>query len=141
MQLGREVGLGPSDIVLDGDPASHLQKKGAESPQFSAHVYCGQTAGWIKMAHGMEVGLCPCHIVLDGDPPPAEKGTAPPLFGPCLLWPRSPISATAEQPELLFKYYISIAMHCIGHENEIQSCRSIAQSVYSFAATHSQLQL
>ena len=26
-----------------------------------------------------------------------ERGTAqPPLFGPCLLWPRSPISATAE---------------------------------------------
>jgi len=30
-----------------------------------------------------------------------ERGTAPPLFGPCLLWPRSPISATAE---LLFLY-------------------------------------
>jgi len=40
--------------VLDGDP---LPKKGAEPPSvFSAHVYCGQTAGWIKMALGMEVG-------------------------------------------------------------------------------------
>jgi len=29
------------------------------SPQFSAHVYCGQTAGWIKTALGMEVGLGP----------------------------------------------------------------------------------
>ena len=37
--------------------------------------------------------------MLDGDPAPAcERGTTapPPLFGPCLLWPRSPISATAE---------------------------------------------
>jgi len=35
MPLDREVGLGASDIVLDGDPAS-LPKRG-QSPQFSAH--------------------------------------------------------------------------------------------------------
>ena len=28
---------------------SPLPKKGAEPPKFSAHVDCGQTAGWIKM--------------------------------------------------------------------------------------------
>ena len=44
MPLGMEVGLGPGDFVLDGDPASPPQK-GERSPQFSAHVYCGQTAG------------------------------------------------------------------------------------------------
>jgi len=42
MPLGMQVGLGPSDIVLDPAP---LPKK-AQSPQFSAHVYCRQTAGW-----------------------------------------------------------------------------------------------
>jgi len=42
-----------------------------------------------------EVDLGPGHIVLDGDPAPAAKDS-PHLFGPCLLWPRSPISATAE---------------------------------------------
>ena len=31
--LGREVGLGPSDIVLDGDPAPHSQKWG-RAPNF-----------------------------------------------------------------------------------------------------------
>ena len=31
----REVGLGPSDIVLDGDP-DPLLKKGAEHPTFGA---------------------------------------------------------------------------------------------------------
>jgi len=72
--LGREVGLGPSHIVLDGDPSSAFPKRG-HSPQFLAHVYCGQTAVLIKMPLGVEVGLGPGHIVLDGDPaPPLQKG-------------------------------------------------------------------
>jgi len=89
MPLGTEVGLGPDDIVFDGDPAS-LPKKGAEPPrQFSAHVDCGQTAGWMKMALSTEVSLGPAgHIVLDGDPSPLpKKGTEPPIFSPFLLWP------------------------------------------------------
>jgi len=46
---------------------------------------------------GTEVDLGPGHIVLDGVPAPAKGAQQPPaLFGPCLLWPRSPISATAE---------------------------------------------
>jgi len=56
MALGVEMGLDPGDIVLDEDPAP-LAKKGAEHPQFLAHLYCGQTAGCIKMPVGMEVGL------------------------------------------------------------------------------------
>jgi len=63
------------------------QKRVHRPPQFLAHVYCGQTAGWIKMPLGMEVGLGPDHIVLDGDPAPLpQKGAQPPSFGPCLLW-------------------------------------------------------
>jgi len=124
-------------------PSSHLPKKG-HSPEFSAHVFCGQTAGLIKMTLGMKVGLGPGHTVLDGDPAPPQKRaqpppnfrlmsivtngwmdqdatwyecrpqpkphcvrrrpsspsrrghSSPPLFCPCLLWPRSPVSATAE---------------------------------------------
>jgi len=72
---GREVGLDPSDIVLDGNPAPPPHKK-VQSPPFLAHVYCGQTAGWIKMPLGMEVGLSPGHIVLDGDPDP-QMGRSP----------------------------------------------------------------
>ena len=54
-------------------------KKGAEPPPILAHVYCGQTDGWIKMALGREVGLGPGHIVLDEDPAPLPKegGGAP----------------------------------------------------------------
>jgi len=85
--LGREVGLGPAHIVLDGDQAP--QKRGIAVPHFLAHVCCGQTAGWIKMLLGTEVGLGPGNIVLDGGPTsPQNKGAQqPPLFGLCLLWP------------------------------------------------------
>jgi len=49
-----EVGLGPGHIVLDGDLAPPFKNNGHSSPQFSAHVFCGQTAGWTKMKHGMD---------------------------------------------------------------------------------------
>ena len=79
MPLGREVGLGPGDIVLDGDPAppAYPPPKKGHSSQFSAHVYCDQTAGWMKMPLGTEVGRGSRHIVIDGDPAPLC----------CLLWP------------------------------------------------------
>jgi len=54
-------------------PSSPLQQGAEPPPNFSAHVYCGQTAGWIKMALGMEVGLGPGHVVLDGDPAPLPQ--------------------------------------------------------------------
>jgi len=55
MPLGTEVGLGPSDIVLDGDPAPPTQRGTAI---FSAHVYCGQTSAWIRMPRGIQIGRC-----------------------------------------------------------------------------------
>ena len=85
MPLGMDVGLGPGDFVLDGDPVP-LPKKGAP-PKFSAHVYCGQTAGWTQLILGVVVGLSPGDFVLDGDPAPSSKrGGAPsPIFVPFLL--------------------------------------------------------
>ena len=62
--LGTEVDLGPGHIMLDGDPAPLPQKRGEHSPEFSVHVYCGQTAGWIKIPLGMEVGLIPSQIAV-----------------------------------------------------------------------------
>jgi len=62
-------------------------KRGHITPTFRP-IYCGQTAGWIKMPLGTEVELGPGHIVLDGDPAaPRKEHSSPPLFAPCLLWP------------------------------------------------------
>jgi len=74
MPLGPEVGLGPSDIVLDADPAAPPQKI----------VYCGQTAEWITMPLGMDRGrprprpLCymGTQLLLP------QKGAQPPNFRP-----------------------------------------------------------
>ena len=70
MPLGMELGLGPGDFVLDGDPAPP-PPKGGGATKFSAHVYCVKTAGWIKMVLGVEGGLSPGDFVLDGDPAPS----------------------------------------------------------------------
>jgi len=76
MPLGTEVGLGPGDCVRWGP--SYPQKKGHPHPiQFSAHVYCGQTAGWIKMPLGTEVNVIPGDVVLDGVAAPPKRGTHP----------------------------------------------------------------
>ena len=83
-------------------------QKGAER-QFSAHVYCGQTAAWIKMPLGTEVGLGPDAIMLDGDPAPVPKigAESPPQFSAhvycgqkagwmkmALVWRRALVQAT-----------------------------------------------
>ena len=58
---------------------TQLPLKWAQPPVL-AHVYRGQTAGWMKMPLGTEVDLSPGQSVLDGDPahPPREGGTAAP---------------------------------------------------------------
>jgi len=50
IKLGMEAGLGLGHIVLDGDTAP---VKGAQLPQFLAHIYCGQTAGCIRIPLGI----------------------------------------------------------------------------------------
>jgi len=76
MKHGTQVGLGPGHIVLDGDSAPPPTK--GYSPQFSAHICCGQMAAWIKMSLGAELGLGPGDFVLDGNPasPPQKGGGA-----------------------------------------------------------------
>ena len=99
MPLGMEVGLGPGDFVLDGDPPPHPQK-GAGAAQFSDHVHCGETAGWIRMALGMEMGFGVFHIVLDGDPAPLHKKGHSPQFsahvycGQTAGWIKMPLGGT-----------------------------------------------
>ena len=74
MSLGMALGLGPGDFVLDGDPVAPSSKGGGlRAPKFSAHVYCDQTTGWMKLVLDMVVGLSPGEFVLDGDPAPSPK--------------------------------------------------------------------
>jgi len=54
-----------------------LLPKGAQSPQFSANVRCGQMTGWTKVALGMEVGLGPGDFVFDGDPATSRTDGTP----------------------------------------------------------------
>ena len=86
LPLGVEVGLGPSQIVLDGDPAPPTPKE-HRSPQFSAHICCGQITKWIKMPLRRKLGLDPSDIVSDGDPapPPPKRGQSPANFRPMSL--------------------------------------------------------
>jgi len=69
----------------------------------------------MKTPLGTEVDIGAGHIALDGSPALRERGTVPrpPLLGPCLLWPRSPISATAE---LLLNQGIGLPQCLILHE-------------------------
>jgi len=77
-----ELGLGPGDFVLDGDPASYPQKGRSPPPPISGpcllwpNGWMDQDATW----HDMEVGLGPGHIVLDRDPAPLSKRAQSPQF-------------------------------------------------------------
>jgi len=56
-------------------------ERGTAAPNFPAHVYCGQTVGWIRIPLGTEVGLVPGDIELDRHPAvPPRKGHKSPQF-------------------------------------------------------------
>ena len=75
MALGMELGLGPSHIVLDGDPGP--PKKGT-APNFRPMSIVAKRLDGSRCHFGMEVGLGPGHIVLDGDTAPfPKKGQSP----------------------------------------------------------------
>ena len=68
--------------------------KGTHTPtQFSSHRWMDENATW----YGSRPRPRP-HCIRQGpsSPNPRKGHNTPASFGPCLLWPRSPISATAE---------------------------------------------
>jgi len=70
----------PRRLCVRWRPSLPSPTKGAEPhSQISAHFYCAQTAGCIKMLLGTEVGLSPGKFVLDGDPAPSPKWGRNPL--------------------------------------------------------------
>jgi len=74
-------------------PRPHCVRRGpsssssnGHSPQFSAHVCCDQTAGWIKKPLGTEVGLSPGDIVLGGVAASSPKKEHSHQLVKCLWW-------------------------------------------------------
>ena len=59
--------LGLRNVVFDGDRATPKTEGIPTTTRFVVHVYCGQTAGWIKMPLGTAVGLGLRNIVFDVD--------------------------------------------------------------------------
>jgi len=115
MLLGMEAGLGPGHIVLDWEPAP--PKKGHSSPQSSAHVCCGQTAGWIKMVGrggrdqdgGRPQPMPDC--VRWGPSSSTEMDTAAPTFRSIsVVTKRLPILVTAE-----LLYCVTLLNHYLHH--------------------------
>jgi len=96
------VRIGPSDIVLDGDPAPP-RKTGHSSPPphfgpwaLWPNSCMDRDATWYlyikwhldppsRLATGCR--HWPMRHVLDGNPAPHPKKGTSPIFGPCLLWP------------------------------------------------------
>jgi len=75
MPLGTEVGLGPGDVVLDGDP---VPPKRGTPPDFGScllwpNAWMDEDATWTST----QATLCETEIQL-----PREKGTAAPSFRP-----------------------------------------------------------
>ena len=93
----------PQPHCVRWGPSSSPSKKVSQQPHhFLAHVYCDQTAGWIKIPLGTEISFGPDHVVIDGDPaPPTELGTAAPTFRSMSMWPNGRPSQ-----QLLSSFYI-----------------------------------
>jgi len=101
MPLGTEVGLGLGlhDIVFGVDPATPRKRAHPSHPIFGPCLlwpngWMDEDAAW----YGSRSRPRP-HCTRRG-PSSRERVTATPLFGAHVLWPRSPISSTAE---LLFQ--------------------------------------
>ena len=86
MPLDTEVGLGPGDIVLDGDPAS--LKKEAQPPIFGPCLLWPN--GWMHQDTTWYAGrLRPRRHCVRWGPSwfPPKRGTTPPIFARCVLCP------------------------------------------------------
>jgi len=74
-------------------------QKGGGAPKVSTHVYCGQTAGWIKMVLVTEVCLCPGVCVRWVPARLCKKGAEPQFSahvycGQTAAWIKMPLGTT-----------------------------------------------
>jgi len=100
----RRYRLRPRRLWVWWEP-SYPRKRALPTNFWPMSIVAKRLDGWRH--HCTEVDFGPGHIVLDGVAALPKRGTAAPLFGPCLLWPQSPISATADLRSLLCKLRLS----------------------------------
>ena len=82
MPFGMEVGLVPSNFVLDGKPAPLPKRRRSPLHNFRPMSIVAKPLD-VRIPLGMEVGFSPGDFVIDGDPaPPPPKGAEPPNFRP-----------------------------------------------------------
>jgi len=68
----------PGGLSVKWGPSHPCRKRGRSPHYFSAHVYCGQTATWIKIPLGTEKGLGPD----DSSPLPKNERSPLPNYRP-----------------------------------------------------------
>jgi len=94
MTLGMKVGLGLGDFVMDGDQATPRKEDIATPPNFwpmfiVPNGWMDEDATWYESRPRPRP-----HCARRGPSCPRKRHSSPsPVFGPCQLWPRSPISA------------------------------------------------
>ena len=117
----------PSSPFQERDGTPH--KSQLKATQFSAHLYCDQTARWIKMPL-MEVCLGAGHIVLDGDAAPSRiNGAQSPNFrSMSVVVKRSCISATAGH--LLIGAYIKYTNDTSVNQNQLSTRVTILAQIF-----------
>jgi len=106
---GGTVGLGPDNIVLDGDPAPPPKKRGDTAPPIFGPCLLWRN-GWIDQDAtwcGGRLRPRP-HSVRWRPSSHLKRGTAP-LFGPCLLWP----NGWMDQDATWYKGRPRPGQHCV----------------------------
>jgi len=80
-------------LCVTWGPSLHPQKGCGAPPQYSAHFYCGQMAGCIKVPLGMLVGLIPRGISVrwGSSPAPQKVGGVPRNFWRMFIVAKWPI--------------------------------------------------
>jgi len=84
--LGMEVGLGPHDLVLDGDPAP-LLKSWRTPTIFGPFLLWPNSCMYRDTTWYGGRPQPKRHSVTCGPSSPPLKGMCPPIFGQCPLWP------------------------------------------------------
>jgi len=115
MTLGMQVSLGPSDFVLDGDPAHPPQKWTTEPPIFGPCLlwpngWMHQDATWYR---GRPRPRTHCARWRTSCPPPAKGAQKPPSF-----WPMSVVATVAH-----LSYCRVLVLQCIANNLVLQTMK------------------